>query len=559
MASYTPTQFTKNGATRTARTWAEDVYYRFEGWQRVGDAPPDPTFPMVRRFNGRDGDVELLQEDLNTLNLGGVRKFMDREGQVTLQASDFDGFDFGLGEIASQAVTAELGGDPNFVANVTAALPEGGARAVGKNELFVNAKDHGVVGDGVVDDTVALNAAAADALALGADTVLFLPRGNYKTTGPVTVMCQLDASQATILYAGTGEALRLGSPSTTIARKRFSCPRVTNTARGNGLWDGTSVGIKATNINSCIIDVPFVADFETGFFGYGDNGGFAYNTINLGTLWYNHNQFKLQAIGTGWANQNVIIGGRMQHVVGVKGATALDTNARQIWCAPPISGIAGPPNSNTFINTSLEDTGVCEFLLDDAGYGNSYIKCRWERPVAYPPKIRWRAGASNPTVDGGYDAVKIIEQFDGPMLTGVIRDGIGGYSGATISASGQLIPNSTSTNVNTWNTPVSRRCAYDPATGFFTPRSGRWTVSVTVTFAGNVTGRRLARLVMAGNTVDIAELSGSANLQTLKLSAASLFNGQQTFYVSVQQTSGADLALVTTSPYTRIDATYIPS
>ncbi|HEY0165909.1 MAG TPA: glycosyl hydrolase family 28-related protein [Jatrophihabitans sp.] len=421
----------------------------------------------------------------------------------------------------------------------------------------INAKDYGAVGDGLTDDTSALNDAAAAALAVDENATLFIPAGAYRTTGTVTFMCQVDGGQSTLQYHGVGTAVALGSPDGTVARKVFSVPRVINAARTTG-WDGSSVGVKAVNLNNCVIDLPLTQDFETGFLASGHNGGFAYNTINVGTLWCNHNQVKLQPEGTGWVNQNLFLGGRMQHAVGVKGAVELDPNARQIWMAAAASGPAGPPNSNTFLNTSIEDNGVCFYLVDDAGFNNTYSKCRWERPVAYPPKVLWRAGSNGASIDGGYDALKVIEVFEGTMITGSVRDGIGGYASAT-GVVAQSIPTTTSTAVTAWGTPVMRRCDYDPATGLFKPRPGRWLITATITFVANATGRRLARLSAAGNVIDIAEIDGAAGLRTLKLSGSAVFNGSQTFSVSVQQTSGSNLALVTTSPYVRIDANYLPS
>lgn len=68
--AYTPTLFQKGIVQRTARTIEEDVYLTFSGWTRLGDAPPiddDPNY--VFSFNGRAGNVELTQEDLDVLEL----------------------------------------------------------------------------------------------------------------------------------------------------------------------------------------------------------------------------------------------------------------------------------------------------------------------------------------------------------------------------------------------------------------------------------------------------------------------------------------------------------
>ncbi|CAH0220301.1 hypothetical protein SRABI121_02955 [Microbacterium sp. Bi121] len=62
--------------------------------------------------------------------------------------------------------------------------PDHGSRAVGKGELRVNVKDFGAVGDGVTDDTAAINKAKAAALASGAE--FWVPHGTYLSDAPIT-------------------------------------------------------------------------------------------------------------------------------------------------------------------------------------------------------------------------------------------------------------------------------------------------------------------------------------------------------------------------------------
>lgn len=67
--------------------------------------------------------------------------------------------------------------------------PEGGKRAVGKNELMFNVKDFGAKGDGTTNDTAAINAAIAAMPSIanswgnGASGILYFPAGRYLTNG----------------------------------------------------------------------------------------------------------------------------------------------------------------------------------------------------------------------------------------------------------------------------------------------------------------------------------------------------------------------------------------
>jgi hypothetical protein len=55
------------------------------------------------------------------------------------------------------------------------------------NESVINVKDYGAVGDGVVDDTAAIQAAINLSTVFGIDQKVFIPKGNYKVAGNITV------------------------------------------------------------------------------------------------------------------------------------------------------------------------------------------------------------------------------------------------------------------------------------------------------------------------------------------------------------------------------------
>jgi hypothetical protein len=425
--------------------------------------------------------------------------------------------------------------------------------SVKKADLFINIKDYAsLVVDG--DWTNAIIEAEYDAYTLNSNARLYFPYGTYKITSKIMIRCELDASQATFEYYGIDTALVIGDDSTTgivTARKTFLLPRVINKSRGTTGWDGTSIGVKCVNLNDCKVFVQFIQDFEKGLLVYGLSQGTAYSTFYLGTMWENHKQIVLDGNATGWVNSNTFISGRLQMGL-TKGATVDDMNAVLIDMSSTIQ-----PNNNTFINTSIEGINVCYYRVDISGRNNVFYNCRWEAQSGSTPRVRYRASAYANTIHHGYDASKIVEVFDaGSLGGGDIRDSLGSYVSA-FNTSGQSIPNSVNTDVTTWNAPVGRRIDYNATTGEFTPRAGRWKITGTACFAPNATGRRMLMLVCNGSTRDIFEVPGNATRTSLKVEDVYKFDGTQTFKFVVYQSSGAALALETTSGYMKMQAEYL--
>ena len=80
---------------------------------------------------------------------------------------------------------------PAIAANSTAALQSPGAAACAANP-WVDVRCYGAVGDGVTDDTAAINAALAAALA--SDQPLFLPHATFRITQTLVIDYQAQAS-----------------------------------------------------------------------------------------------------------------------------------------------------------------------------------------------------------------------------------------------------------------------------------------------------------------------------------------------------------------------------
>ena len=265
-------------------------------------------------------------------------------------------------------------------------------------------KEFGAVGDGVTDDTLAIQAAADVVHGDEDGAVLYFPEGTYSTTATVRIRGNIDGTSGTILSDHPGVAVQLGddtAPGIRISRKTLSLPHIVHPKTTTG-WDSTSVGVRAVNLDACTVHVPLVQDFDTGVFLYGNGQGAAYNTIHVGHLANNKVNLRLGAGTGGWANQNVFLGGRYGHNSS-EGTNV--TGARHVKIDMP----EFPVNTNLWLNPSLEGN-TPQFHLELGGTANVILNGRYE--VDGGARIRWGADSFNNQILYGYQASGIIETWD---------------------------------------------------------------------------------------------------------------------------------------------------
>lgn len=271
-------------------------------------------------------------------------------------------------------------------------------------------KQDGVVGDGVADDAAAITAAAASAATFG---LRLFARGRFRINSTVTLHADLDLSDATFEFYGTGVAVQVGNGTDVLNRRVLDLPRVVDALKPETGWRSGTVGVRLAAAYGCIVQVPHVKNFETGLQIYGSGGnGVSYCTVTVGGLDNNKVNQELTADATGWANQNLFLGGRYSHnstegtqVVGV----------RHIYLADvPTSR----PNGNTWVGASLESPNVVQYALDvESGQYNVFQNCRWENSAA-APRIRWGAKAQQNMIEGGFGA----DDLTVTIVAGAIRN-----------------------------------------------------------------------------------------------------------------------------------------
>jgi hypothetical protein len=345
------------------------------------------------------------------------------------------------------------------------AVKANSSEVVAKGELVYNIRDHaGVVGDGIADDTAAINSAAAAAAALGSR---LYASGTFRINSTVNIACACDLSGATFNYYGSGVALKVGGQTSGVLlrTKTLALPAVVNMNKTVPGWAQSgvagTVGILAQNLYESHISVPKVTQFETGLKVYGEGIGTAYTTFDLYSITNNKIGLLLDHNGTGWVNQNLFIGGNISHPSS-EGST-------------PTAGIGhivltrsgtpnGGPNNNTFLNVAVE-SAVVQYMVDIGnGSYNQFINCRWETPTT--GSVRWGALSAYNRITGGYGVDQLVEVKVAGQTRNMI-DGSDTYK-RVLAGAGMILENLSGSSfpILTFMKAGGSAAGTDPATGY---------------------------------------------------------------------------------------------
>ena len=285
----------------------------------------------------------------------------------------------------------------------------------------------GIVGNGVADDTAAINAAVASAASLG---VPLYGAGTYKITSTVTLTGPADLSAATFNYTGTGVAVQVGG-ATALTWQAVKLPKIVYTPKTGTGWTAGTVGVKAINTQTCDISFNRISGFETGLWVFGNAAGNAWSTYRLGHLDNNKINLLISADSTGFSNQNTYVGGRLSHNSG-EGSQVSGT--RQVV----FSNSTNIHNAHLFSGTSFESPDVVEYHIECYGQYNRFVGCRFENTGGDTHRRVYSRGSAKGNVfQGGFNAGQLTQvlsdtarQFD--IESDVSTTRVGGTSTAEV-------------------------------------------------------------------------------------------------------------------------------
>ena len=267
--------------------------------------------------------------------------------------------------------------------------------------------DFGAKGDGVTDDTAAIQAAITAATAAYGQVVFPAVESGYKVTSPIEVSGRCDVvMHSPIIYAGSANTTALtinpsGSALYDLARDRTYKLQVKAAVQSD--WTNeASIGILLRNIDCCDVDVVKVIGFTLGVSVLAENAhGSVYNTIRLGDIANNKVGVDLNTRDTGWVNENLFHNGSFSINTGVNTATTR-------YGIRIRSEVGYANNNNIFHKPSIEISGVSGAaevipVLLDAALGNFFYDIRDENGSDAGFLVRAVNGAADNYLSVSYD------------------------------------------------------------------------------------------------------------------------------------------------------------
>ncbi|MHC4389428.1 MAG: glycosyl hydrolase family 28-related protein, partial [Planctomycetota bacterium] len=271
-----------------------------------------------------------------------------------------------------------------YIRNNWDALEDGSATISYAPVYNVKAPPYNATGDGVADDTTALQAAADAAYAAdGVLATLFLGAGNYLITDTVTFpLINVDFGGGKITYAGTRDRPAVVWGATATSPTQLSMKNVRIFADTLDWTTRDFVGLKIFNAARCYIQIHVIDSFTTNLQFYSVNAGIKHNETHLGQLLNAKYCIDLVCDGSGsgsFINENNYYGGD----IGESSSTSALGDCYGLVYRQVSAGYTGN-NNNRFYGPSFQmGDGIAgderiPVLHDGVGFNNTIYAARYE-------------------------------------------------------------------------------------------------------------------------------------------------------------------------------------
>lgn len=265
-------------------------------------------------------------------------------------------FDYLLGEGLSEAVIRNLmtkieDGTISEILNVELL---GNINEAIENITEIDVKLFGAVGDGITDDTLAINNAISfiNALTPNRDTltILFPSAKGYLVSNTISIPKNVNIiMKSPLIYDGIEgkECLVIGESGT--INNCISMQLMVERKNISSWTNENDIGIKIINAYGCDINLKYANKFTIGVQLMGSAHGVAYNNIVIGRLLNNHIGLDLTNEVYGWCNENNFVGG------GIQCHTGMNTGLSRYGVRITSKDLTYKNNNNNvFIKTSFE-------------------------------------------------------------------------------------------------------------------------------------------------------------------------------------------------------------
>ena len=249
------------------------------------------------------------------------------------------------------------------------------AETAKKTEKIVSVKEYGAVGDGLNDDTTAIQNTIN---ALNAGDTLLMPNGTYRTTSTITVDKEItiDGNQATIecdhLLIGLKIKKAVGSMGYGSARRLTANISV---SRKMLTTDPNAIGVEITDCYRGWFDFKRLSTHGIGMRLVGEKDGTTYNRFNLGSVTDCYVGIQAETLtDVGWVTENTVYGGNF----GSGNITSKNQTDAHIKL---LNSDVGIMDNNKFFSCSFEGFQKNGVIIDRAKH-NLFFGCRFEVPFA---------------------------------------------------------------------------------------------------------------------------------------------------------------------------------